>query len=188
MATPAIQQTDTLLRLEVPGSRRLSTYLVAIVLTLGGIGFLLAGLSPFLNTDLLPFTSTRDLSRFPQGVTLVFYGTAALLASLYYWMVIGLDVGSGYNEFDKAKKQVTIFRRGFPGKNRTIAIVHPLENVLGLKVQIKEGINPTRSYFLKLKGARDLRLSPVGQPPPLSSVEDQVSAIARFLNIGVEGI
>ncbi|BAC88020.1 photosystem I assembly protein Ycf4 [Gloeobacter violaceus] len=188
MAAPAIYQTDKVLRFEVPGSRRPSTYFFALVLTLGGLGFLFAGLSPFVETNLLPFSDTRGLTRFPQGVTMIFYGALATLFSLYYWLVLALDVGSGYNEFDKQNKKVTLFRRGFPGKNRIIEIVHPLENILGLKVQIKEGLNPRRAYFLKLKGARDLRLSPVGQPQPLAAVEDQVSAIARFLNIGVEGI
>jgi len=188
MAVPAIRETEKKLRFEIPGSRRPSTYLTAIVLTLGGLGFLLAGLGPFLGINLLPFTNTLGLERWPQAATMLFYGVLALLFSAYYWMVIVLDVGSGYNEFDKEQRRVVIFRRGFPGKNRTIEIVHPLDAVLGLRVELKDGLNPRRHLFLKLKGARDLRLSPIGQPPTLAVVEDQASAIARFLNIGVEGI
>ncbi len=188
MAASAIQQTDKVLRFDVPGSRRPSTYFFALVLTLGGSGFLLAGLSPFVGVNLLPFTETRDLARFPQAATMMAYGTLAILFATYYWLVLVLDVGSGYNKFDKEKRQVVIFRRGFPGKNRFIEIIHPLEDVVSLKVVLKGGLNPSRTLFLKLKGARDLRLSPVGQPPSLVTVEDQVAAVARFLNIGVEGI
>lgn len=188
MAVPAIQQTDKKLRFEVSGSRRPSTVFVALVLTMGGLGFLLAGLSPFAGVDLLPFTATRILPRFPQAATMVFYGVLATLFSSYYWMVLFFNVGSGYNEFDKVKKQATVFRWGFPGKNRKIEIVHPLESVQGIKVELKEGLNPRRTLFLKLKGARDLRLSSIGQPPNLSVVEDQASALAKFLNVAIEGM
>ena len=38
----------------VLGSRRLSNYLVAAAVSIGGIGFLLASLSSYLGRDLLP--------------------------------------------------------------------------------------------------------------------------------------
>ena len=38
----------------VLGSRRLSNFLVASAVTIGGVGFLLASLSSYLGRDLLP--------------------------------------------------------------------------------------------------------------------------------------
>lgn len=188
MAIQAIEQTDKRLRFEVPGSRRPSTYFFAVVLTMGGLGFLLAGLSPFVDTNLLPFTDTRMLTRIPQGVAMIFYGVLALLASAYYWMSLVLNLGAGYNEFDKDKNLLSIYRSGFPGKNRHIKFTHDLDKITGLKVEIKGGLNPSRSLFLKIRGANNVRLSPIGQPPSLMTVEDQAAAVARFLNIGIEGI
>jgi Ycf4 len=188
MAIPSIQQTEKMLRFDVSGSRRPSNYFFALVLTGGGLGFLLAGLSSFLKVNLLPFADTSVLSPFPQGATMAFYGTLALLFATYYWVAMTLDIGSGYNQFDKEKRTVTIFRRGFPGKNRTIEIDYPFDNIQGLRVEMKGGLNPRRALFLKLKGTRDVLLSPVSQPPSLEVVEDQASAIAKFMNVGIEGI
>ena len=39
----------------VPGARRLSNYIWGAILTIGGIGFLLTGLSCYFNFALLPF-------------------------------------------------------------------------------------------------------------------------------------
>ena len=51
-----------------------------------------------------------------------FYGLAGLLLAFYLWMVIILDVGGGYNEFNTETGAIKIFRWGFLGKNRQIEI------------------------------------------------------------------
>ena len=38
----------------------------------------------------------------PQGLVMSFYGVAGLTLALYLWLTIAWDVGSGYNEFNKA--------------------------------------------------------------------------------------
>ena len=43
----------------VLGSRRLSNYLVAAAVSIGGLGFLLASLSSYLGRDLLPVSYTH---------------------------------------------------------------------------------------------------------------------------------
>jgi len=187
----AIQQTEDRLRFEVAGSRRLSSYLTASALTIGGLGFFLAGLSIWLQHNLLPFTDLMGNQQFrfyPQGATLLAYGTLGSLFALYYWLTIALNVGAGYNEFDKQSGKVTIYRSGFLGKNRHINIQYPLNLILGIKVVLKEGVNPRRLIYLKLKGKNDIRLSGVDQPAQLTVLEEQAAALAQFLGVGIEGI
>ena len=68
---------------EIIGSRRFSNYFWSFVLLLGGIGFLLAGMSSYFKINLLPFTNSTELVFIPQGLVMMFYGLQiALLATL----------------------------------------------------------------------------------------------------------
>ncbi len=186
-ASPSSTQPQYLKR-PVLGARRLSNIFWAVVLTLGGLGFWLAGLSSYLQMNLLPFADPTQLVFIPQGIAMGFYGLAAMVLALYLWVIITLDVGGGYNEFDRANNQVRIVRTGFLGKNRRIAIEQPLEEVTAIRVDIKEGLNPRRSLYLRLKGRPDIPLTPVGQPIPLSELENQGAELARFLQVPLEGL
>ena len=61
----------------VLGSRRISNYLVAAAVSIGGIGFLLASLSSYLGRDLLPIGHPAALIFVPQGVVMGLYSIAA---------------------------------------------------------------------------------------------------------------
>jgi hypothetical protein len=111
-----------------------------------------------------------------------------MLLALYLWLIIALDVGGGYNEFDRANNQVRIVRTGFFGKNRRIAIEQPLADVTAIRVDIKEGLNPRRCLYLRLKGRPEIPLTPVGQPIPLAELENQGAELARFLQVPLEGL
>ncbi len=117
-----------------------------------------------------------------------FYGTAALGLSTYLWLVLVWNVGGGYNEFNKETGKAEIFRWGFPGKNRKIDFVYPLEDLLAVRVDIKDGINPKRALYLRVKGRGDIPLTRVGQPLPLSDLENQGAELAKFLQIPLEGL
>jgi hypothetical protein len=155
---------------------------------LGGAGFLLAGLSSYLQVNLLPFADPTQLIFIPQGVAMGFYGVAAVLISIYLWLIVALDVGGGFNEFDKKHDQVRIVRHGFFGKNRHIEIKHPLEDITAIRVDIKEGLNPKRALYLRIKGRSDIPLTRAGQPIPLSALENQGAELARFLQVPLEGL
>ena len=60
---------------KIVGSRRFSNYFWLFLLFLGGLGFLLAGMSSYFKVNLLPFTNTIDLVFIPQGLVMIFYGT-----------------------------------------------------------------------------------------------------------------
>jgi hypothetical protein len=149
---------------------------------------MLAGLSSYLGVNLLPMSDSPPLIFVPQGLVMGAYGVAALLLASYLWFMIGLDVGGGYNAFDKDKQQATIFRWGFPGKNRRVELIYPLSDIQAIKVDIKEGLNPKRALYLKIKGRGAVPLTRVGQPLPLSELENQGAALARFLGVPLEGL
>ena len=48
------------------GSKRLSNYFWLVISFLGGIGFFLAGLSSYLQIQILPFTKIDSISFIPQ--------------------------------------------------------------------------------------------------------------------------
>ncbi|MDB9525449.1 photosystem I assembly protein Ycf4 [Oscillatoria sp. CS-180] len=179
---------NDVLRYPVLGARRLSNYWWATVVTLGATGFFLASLSSYLHINLLPFADPTSLIFIPQGVAMGFYGVAGILLASYLWVIITLDVGGGYNEFNKETGKVRISRSGFFGKNRKIEIEHPLDKVQAVRVDIREGINPKRALYLRIKGRTDIPLTRVGQPLPLSELENQGAELARFLQVPLEGL
>ena len=172
----------------IVGSRRFSNFLLAFVLFFGGLGFLLAGISSYLQKNLLFFINSLELTFLPQGLVMTFYGVVAISLSVYISLTIFWDVGSGYNEFDKQNELVRIVRRGFPGKNRQILLVYAFKNIKSIKLNIQDGINPKRIIYLCTKDQREIPLTPVEQPRSLEVLENEASELARFLNINLEGL
>ena len=181
-------ENDSVLHRKILGSRRLSNYWWALVTTVGGTGFLLAGVSSYTGINLLPFADPTQLIFIPQGIVMCFYGTAALLLSTYLWLICAWNVGGGYNRFDQKTQEAQIFRWGFPGKNRKIDFKYPLSSITAVRVDIREGLNPKRALYLKVKGKGDIPLTRVGQPMSLTEVENQGAELARFLQIPLEGL
>ncbi|MGF1494899.1 MAG: photosystem I assembly protein Ycf4 [Microcoleaceae cyanobacterium] len=173
---------------KILGSRRLSNYFWAVVTLMGGAGFLLSGISSYLKVNLLPFADPTQLIFVPQGLVMGLYGTLALLLSLYLWLVILWDVGGGYNRFDVSSGEISIFRWGMPGKNRKVEFNCSTEDVQSVLVDIREGFNPRRALYLKLKDRRQVPLTRVGQPMSLSDLEDQGAELAKFLQVPLEGL
>ena len=173
---------------EVLGSRRLSNLFWAGIVTMGGVGFLLAGLSSYLQTNLLFVSDTSNLQFVPQGVALTFYGVAGSLLATYLWLLLMWNVGGGYNEFNKETGKITIFRQGYPGKNRQVTVDIPIDEVQSVRAEIREGLSPKRALYLRSKKRRDIPLTRVGEPIALSTLENQGAELARFLEIPLEGL
>lgn len=186
MTTSKTRQQN--LRQDILGSRRLSNLLWAGIVTMGGIGFLLAGLSSYLQTNLLIVSDTSSLQFIPQGVALSFYGVAGSLLAIYLWLLLVWDIGGGYNEFNKETGKVIISRWGYPGKNRQLEINIPIEEVQSVRAEIKEGLSPRRTLYLRSKQRRDIPLTRVGEPIALSTLENQGAELARFLEVPLEGL
>ena len=170
------------------GSRRFSNYFWTIFLLLGGLGFLLAGISSYFNKNFLPFSNPSELVFIPQGLVMMFYGTLSLGISTYICFTIVLDIGGGYNEYNKFENLVKIVRKGFPGKNRQVLLTYPLTNIRSIGIKITEGLNPTRSIYLCLKDERKIPLTPVQEPTSISNLEEEAASLAKFLDLKLENL
>lgn len=173
---------------KIRGSRRFSNYFWSLFLFVGGLGFLLAGLSSYLKINLLAFANPTELVFIPQGLIMMFYGTLSLGFSVYILTTIILDVGSGYNEYNKVENLVKVVRKGFPGRNREILLTYPLTDIRAIGIKITEGLNPTRSIYLCLKDERNIPLTPVQEPIAISNLEEDAADLAKFLDLKLENL
>jgi hypothetical protein len=169
----------------VLGSRRLSNLLLAVAVSIGGIGFLLTSASSYFGRDLLPVGHPAQLLWIPQGLVMGAYGAAAVLLASYLWVVIAIDVGSGRNCFDLSSDNITIERQGF---RQRISFNLPCSDVQAVKVEVRDGLNPRRRLSLKLRGRRDLPLTRVGEPIALAELERSGAELARYLGVPLEGV
>nr|QVY58166.1 hypothetical protein [Eucheuma denticulatum] len=173
---------------KILGSRRFSNYWWATLVFFGGLGFFLVGLSSYFQIGLLPFTKSSELLFIPQGIIMTFYGTIAILISIFLWLTIVWDIGGGYNEFDNIKGIITIFRLGFPGKNRILKLNYKIHDIQSIKVNIQEGLNPKREIYLKTKDDREIPITRIGEPLLINEIEEEASSLAKFLGVNLEGI
>ena len=165
------------------GSRRTSNYLWMILTFIGGLGFFLAGISSYLGVQLLPFANTKEIVFIPQGIVMTFYGTTGLLLSAFLSATIYLNVGGGYNLYDKKNKRIEIFRLGFPGKKKEICLSYSMKEIKSVKLNISEGINPKREIYLRTKDQREVPITRVGEPLLLSQIEEEAVELAGFLEV-----
>jgi hypothetical protein len=172
------------MRTYISGSRRISNIFWALIITMGGLGFFLTGLSSYFNLNLLLFSDVSNIAFIPQGIVLTFYGTVALILGIFLWLTIWWDVGFGYNDYNA--EQITIYRKGFPGKNRELNLTFSSEIVKSIKVKVKEGLNPRRQLFLCLKDSREIPLTGIDQPLALNKIENEAVTLAKYLNVFLE--
>jgi len=172
----------------IVGSRRFSNYFWSVFLFFGGIGFLLAGMSSYFKVNLLPFANPTELVFIPQGLVMMFYGTLSFGVSVYIITTVLLDIGGGYNEYNRVENLVKIVRKGFPGRNREILLTYPLANIRAIGIKITDGLNPTRSIYLCLKDERKIPLTPVQEPTAISNLEEQAASLAKFLDLKLENL
>jgi hypothetical protein len=170
------------------GSRRISNYIFATVLLGGGLAFFLAGLSSYFKINFIPFSDLTGLFFLPQGITLLFYGTLGITISLFIWLTIALDVGSGSNSYDRQKGTITIFRKGFIGRNREIKFVYPITEVESIRLKSSESFNSIPSVFLCLKDKREIPLTELAPNPTIKEIEERAANLAKFLNVYLDGM
>jgi hypothetical protein len=179
---------NNIIRENIIGARNKGSFLIALVLLLAGTGFILAGLSSYLKINLLQITSTEEILFIPQGITMLFYGTGALGISIYIFLTMIWNIGSGYNEFSKIENLVRIIRLGFPGKNRTLFLSYELKNIKNLKFLLKQGLNPRCTILLVLKDKREIPLFPAQFLLNPSELEKKAIQLSQFLNVPLESL
>ena len=77
--------TFNIIEQKISGSRKISNYIVGGMLTIGGIGFILASLSSYTGKDLLPLGNPSTLLFIPQGIIMGAYGIVANILNFYLW-------------------------------------------------------------------------------------------------------
>lgn len=210
----------------IEGERRFSNYWWTSVVFVGACGFLYTGISAYLGHGIFSATggvfmlpgdsatpqtnSSFDIPFFPQGLLMSFYGSLGLLLSIYWTLLIFWNVGGGFNEFNKKDGFIRIFRWGYPGKNRKIDFVYNLKDVEAIRVELKQGLDPQRTIYLRLKATsplttdsgkrpslasanslnikREIPLTGISQPLTLKEIEKQASELANFLQVSLEGL
>ncbi len=177
--------SDTYLEQIIKGSRKFSNYVVSTMLTIGGIGFLLASISSYFGKDLLPLGKPSTLIFVPQGLVMGLYGIAASLLAIYLWSLVSVDFGSGVNTFDKKTGILFLSRRAY---FKEILVEIPIKDIQSVKMDIKEGFNARRRICLKVKGRKDIPITGTGSPQPLLQLEQEAAQLARFLEVNLEGL
>ena len=171
---------------KINGSRKISNYLIGGMLTIGGVGFILASISSYTGKDLLPLGNPSTLLFVPQGIIMGAYGVIANLLNFYLWYIVFINFGSGFNSFDKDSRMVVIKRKGL---FKEIDVKVSFDEIKSVKLDISEGFNPRRRIALVLKGRKKiLPLSSSGDLKPLLEVEEEGARLAKFLSVNLEGI
>lgn len=177
--------SESLLEQNIKGSNRISNILVAIAVSIGGVGFLLASISSYLGVNLLPLGNPSSLIFVPQGLIMGLYGIAAFFLAIYLWTLIYKDFGSGSNSFNKETGILSISRKGL---FKEIQIEIEIKDIQAVKLEIRDGFNARRRISLRVKNRKDIPLSGIGQPRPLVDLERESAQLARFLEVNLEGI
>lgn len=170
----------------ITGAQRISNYWWAFIISFGGLAFLITGFASFLQKNIFFFNQSKTIVFFPQGLIMCFYGCLGLLFGFYLWCTVFWKIGDGFNEFNQNQGVVRIFRWGLPGKTRRIDFQYQMDEIEGVRVELKEGVNPRRIISLKVKGKGQIPLTRVGQPINLEKIENQASELAQFLRVSLE--
>lgn len=92
------------------------------------------------------------------------------------------------NKLDKTKKELEIFRWGFPGQNREIKLNYSFDDIDFIKVEIVEGINPKRTIYIKLKNKSEIPLNSSQLLLSIDELEKKATKLAEILQVSIEGL
>lgn len=178
----------------VVGPRKWSNFCWASVLLVGTIGFLITGLSSYFNNNnlffkIFSFVKQDDGILFePQGLLMCFYGIAGFFVSIYLWGMLLWNVGSGYNEFDRQKGILCLFRWGFPGKNRRIRIYCFLEDIKAIRIKTQKNVFSSYNVYIQFKNQQSIPLNQMENFGDLQQMENKAAEIAQFLQVPIEDV
>lgn len=123
-------KTEKILKEQIIETDKLLKYILNTIILLGAFGFFIVGISSYIGYNIIFFLKSEEIIFFPQGLTMLLYGTAGLLIGINQLRILILNLGEGYNEFNKEIGTMTIFRKGLKGKESDINICYPLTDIL----------------------------------------------------------
>lgn len=135
-------------------------YILNIIMFLGSLGFTITGISSYFNKDIFSFLEVKNIIFFPQGLTMLIYGSLGLIFSINQFKILLLKIGEGYNEFNKINGTMTLFRKGQNNEKSDIKIVYQLSDIVrNLYVCAKRYKNKTL-YFMKRYEHKEFKIYP----------------------------
>nr|YP_010601383.1 photosystem I assembly protein Ycf4 [Ceratocephala testiculata]QFV18833.1 photosystem I assembly protein Ycf4 [Ceratocephala falcata]WAL35706.1 photosystem I assembly protein Ycf4 [Ceratocephala testiculata] len=170
----------------ITGSRKASNFFWAGILFLGSMGFLLVGTSSYLGRNLISLFPSQEIPFFSQGIVMSFYGVAGLFISCYLCCTILWNVGSGYDNFERTKGMVQIFRWGFPGRNRRIFLRFLRRDIQCIRIEVNEGIYPRRALYMEIRGHGAVPLTRTDENLTPREMEQRAAELAHFLRVPIE--
>ena len=166
-------------RYEIKGSKTLSNLIWFILLFFGSLYFFSISYNSYFYSQDIQKDLTMIISFFPQGLVMGFYSIFGLFLSFYIFLSVILNIGYGFNEFNKKERIIRVFRWGFPGKNRRIESCYSFDDLKSIKISL--GSN--NILYLSLKGDLDVPLTREGFFDSLDLLEQQATDIAQFIGI-----
>jgi hypothetical protein len=136
----------------------------------------LTGLSSYLKTSLLFYVETKGISYIPQGIVLMFYGSAGFSLGIFLGLTSWWDVGSGYNEY--GRDRILICRKGYPGKNRQLTLSILFKDLDLIKIR---SINGNQQIFVYLKDGRVVPLTGNQQFLTFSKTKEEAISLSQHI-------
>jgi hypothetical protein len=180
-----VKLKETVVRRDILfGARRSVNYFFRTVLFFGGLVFCFIGLSSWIHISFF-----EDIQFLPQGLTMCFYGSIRSRLGFYLILSRVWSVGRGFNEYDKEKEQIRIFRLGFPGENQCLEFFYSFSEVKALLLESQNALSGSNLYLV-LSGERKILLTPVGVVDfqSVQEIERFSIDLARFLRVSLERI
>nr|YP_010760208.1 photosystem I assembly protein Ycf4 [Cuscuta haughtii]WEY30186.1 photosystem I assembly protein Ycf4 [Cuscuta haughtii] len=162
----------------IPGSRKGSNFVWVFILFFGSLEFLLVGISSYLSRNLISF--------FPQGIVMTFYGISGLFISLYLLSMLLWNVGGGYDQFDKKRGVICLFRWVFPGRNRRIFLRFFIKDIRSIRIEVKEGFYTHRVLYMDIRGQKAIPLTRTDEILTPIEIEKRAVELASFLCVPIE--
>lgn len=165
-------------------------YIINLAMFLGSVGFTITGISSYLNKDILSFLEIKNIIFFPQGLTMLIYGTLGLIFSMNQLRILILKVGEGYNEFNKNTGTMILFRKGTNNvKKSDIKIIYPLNDIEYIKIEVKSDLfNTKQRIYICNKNNVELPIFQPDRPLKIKDLEQKAIKLASFLQVPIKGI
>jgi hypothetical protein len=122
-----LKKSETILIEKIEENDKLGKYILNVIILGGSLGFLLVGISSYLNYNLLTILKADKIIFFPQGLTMCFYGSCGTILGINQIIILSNKIGEGFNEFNKELGTMIIYRKG---KKSDINISYPLKDIV----------------------------------------------------------
>lgn len=78
-----MEKTNNIYIKNIQNYEELKDIFFTITMLLGSTGFLIVGISSYININLINFLNAKEIVFFPQGLTMSLYGSLGLIISSY---------------------------------------------------------------------------------------------------------